>query len=944
MALTNNLKPILDQPVWEWARFAPVANSAISGLCTSEDGDSRYIYYLVGANFYRYDTVTDAYLILGSPITTPVTALSLRYSKYSGNRGRVLSQVSSTKLQIPYIGGGAMLAGANIVIRYGAGAGQERTITSVDPEVIHDSGLATNANTLNITDTTKKWKPNQWVGYNCRITYSTGVQLQRTILHNTVDTVWFTDSNYQPYEPFDNVGFLTTPSSAAGTQSSFIITSQNVNLDAPLTVPTDNTSRFIIQTGTIWLLSSIASAPFFSWQMYDVANDIWMTKTANTNLFPGAIGTDFAIERTGALGGAYVSGTATAGTNRALTDSSKSMTIDAYTNYQIRITGGTGMGQRQRIIANGANYFEVAKKWTTNPDATSTYSVLADTDTIFFSGNGNSAMFKYSVEADLWSQSNIYDYGITSNMTAQRNGTLPFGISTGLRNLSGITTVVINAAGSGYRLGDVLTISTGGANAKVFVEGITSVGGITSVSLMKAGSGYSVASLVATTGGTAGSSGATVNITAVGTVCLVTTQIVHSFKIGDSVTIKGCSEAAYNTTYTIIGVDGTSATAPSTFDIVTTATANMTATSSQSTSLVVDAAANWDVNELVGKSIGIYGPGTTGALVVRRIASNTATTITLSNVLSSAALAGSSRYLISEAEAIGRDVQFPIATQSAAGAATGGSTTTLVDSSKTWEPGCWTGNRVRIIAGTGLGAEIAITANTNTTLTYATQTFTPDSTTRYQIMATFGIATSGSVSTIVDTTKKWKLNQWAGKRVRVTGGSTQGLELTITSNTVDTLTFAATNASDATTQYTILGIPPRGAGMGLVFAYGNSNGRYLWNFRGGNTGNFDRYDITTDTWEYGNFISPQMNNNFTTGSMYAYDGVDRVYMNVNNSSYLQYFDVAKRESVNSGTIPYGHGTAALGNRMEIIDTADGLKFLYVMRHGGQEMWRTLLFW
>jgi len=30
--------------------------------------------------------------------------------------------------------------------------------------------------------------------------------------------------------------------------------------------------------------------------------------------------------------------------------------------------------------------------------------------------------------------------------------------------------------------------------------------------------------------------------------------------------------------------------------------------------------------------------------------------------------------------------------------------------------------------------------------------------------------------------------------------------------------------------------------------------------------------------------------------------------------------------------------------MEIIQTADGLKYLYIMRHTGQEMWRTLLFW
>jgi hypothetical protein len=943
MALTNNLKPILDQPVWEWARFAPIGTTQTSGLCTSEDGDSRYMYYLAGTLFYRYDTITDTYLQLASPITTPVTALSLRYSKYSGNRGRVLSQVSSTKLQIPYIGGGSMLTGDNIVIRYGAGAGQERTISSVDPEVIHDSGLVTSASTAIITDTTKKWKTNQWVGYNCRVTFSTGVQLQRTILYNTVDTLWFSDGNYQPYDPFDNIGFSTSPIATAGSQSSFIITSQNVNLDSALTVPTDSTSRFIIQTGTIWLLSSTTTAPFFTWQMYDVANDIWMIKTANATLFQAAIATDFTVERTGALGGAYVTGTATAGTNRTITDSSKSMTVDDYVNYQIRITGGTGMGQRQRIIANGTNYFEVAKKWTTNPDATSTYSVYSDTDTIFFSGNANSSMFKYSVEADLWSQGNIYDYGITNSATAQRNGTLPFGIANGVRSTGGITSVVINAAGSNYRIGDVLTVSGGGGtNGKVYVETISSTGQILSVSLMRCGAGYGITVGAATTGGTG--TLATVNISTVGIVCLVTTQIVHPFKIGDSVTIKGCTEAAYNTTSTIIGVDGVTATNPTTFEIATTATTNMAFTFAQSTSLVVDSSANWDVNELVGKSIGIYGAGATGALTVRRIASNTATTITLSNTLASPASAGTSRYLICEAEAIGRDVQFPIATQSAAGAATGGSTTTLIDSSRTWDPGCWTGYRVRIVAGTGLGAEIAITANTNTTLTYATQTFTPDSTTRYQIMATFGIATSGSTTTIVDTTKNWRVNQWAGKRVRITGGAGQSGELQVTSNTANTLTFAATATLDSSTQYTILGIPPRGAGMGLVFAYGNSNGRYLWSFRGANLATqFDRYDITTDTWQYGNFIPPQTES-LTTGTMYAYDGVDRVYININASARISYFDLSKREVINSGTIPFGHSTAILGNRMEIVDTADGLKFLYVMRHSGQEMWRTLLFW
>jgi hypothetical protein len=942
MALTNNLKPVLDTPVWEWSRFAPTTTTAQSALTTSEDGDDRYMYYLVGSLFYRYDAITDSYLQLSSPITAPVTALSLTYSKYSGNRGRVLSQVTTSKLKIPYIGGGTLLVGDNFVIRYGSGLGQERTITAVDPEVIDDSGLCTAASTTAITDTTKRWKPNQWVGFNCRITFSTGVQLQRTILYNTVDTIYFNDGNYQPYESFDNVGFSTAPVSTAGAQSSFLITSQVVTLDTPLTVSADTTSKFIIQTGTIWLMSSAAAAPFFTWQMYDVANDIWMNKTANAGIFPAAIATDFAVERTGALNGQYLTGATTSATTRTLTDNSKTMAIDEYVNYQIRITSGTGIGQRLRIIANGLNYFEVAKKWDITPDNTSTYSIFSDTDSVFFVGNGNSSMFKYSVEADLWSQGNIYDYGVASTITARRDKNLPFSITSGVRTANGITSVVINNGGSNYRIGDVLTVTGGGGtNGKVYVETITSTGVITSVSLMRCGGGYSTTTGAATTGG--GGTLATVNIVSVGVVCLVTTSIAHQFKIGESVTIRGCTDATYNTTSTIIGVDGTTATAPSTFDIITTAASSMSPSISQSVTVIVDASANWDVNELVGKTIGIATAGVAGAYQFRRIVSNTQTSITVNSNIT-AATNGTSRYIITEAEAFGRDLQYPIIEQGAAGAATSGTTITLFDSTKNWVPGSWTNNRVRIIAGTGLGAEFAITSNNENTLTYATQTFTPDSTTRYQIMAVFGIATGGSTTTIIDTTKNWKVNQWAGKRVRITGGSNQGLEAVITSNTSNTLTISTlSGAVDATTQYTILGIPPRGLATSLLFAYGNSNGRYLWSFRGGATANIDRYNIVTDTWEYGNFIPPQFET-FTTGSMYTYDGVDRIYINHNATNRIYYFDMTKREIVNSGTVPYGHGVALIGNRMAIVNGPDGLKFLYVMRHSGTEMWRCLLFW
>jgi len=46
----------------------------------------------------------------------------------------------------------------------------------------------------------------------------------------------------------------------------------------------------------------------------------------------------------------------------------------------------------------------------------------------------------------------------------------------------------------------------------------------------------------------------------------------------------------------------------------------------------------------------------------------------------------------------------------------------------------------------------------------------------------------------------------------------------------------------------------------------------------------------------------------------------------------------------AGLIPYAPNTGVQGNRMEIITTADGLKFLYLMRSTGFEMWRCLLWW
>ena len=70
--------------------------------------------------------------------------------------------------------------------------------------------------------------------------------------------------------------------------------------------------------------------------------------------------------------------------------------------------------------------------------------------------------------------------------------------------------------------------------------------------------------------------------------------------------------------------------------------------------------------------------------------------------------------------------------------ATGGTTTTLVDSAKNWIVNQYAGGRVFLIYGVGAGTDLLVLSNTATTLTFATQSFTPNTTTAYILDPGFG--------------------------------------------------------------------------------------------------------------------------------------------------------------------------------------------------------------
>ena len=965
MAVTNLLKTQVDLPVFEWMRFAPTATSSTATLLSS-DASARYMYYIVGQAMWRYDTYSDSWQECAAPNIAPATAVAGKYAAYAGSRGHTISATSTT-ITIGGLGRlGNVCVGSKIRILYGTGAGQERTITACSDGVIHDNGLATTASATQIGDSTKKWRVNQWDGYNCRLIFSTGQSQVRRILYNDTTTLTFADTNHQEVDSFNNTGFsavtpFAVPVTTAGAQTNFVIESSVLTVDSSWTVTPDESSIYQIMTGGIWLMTAAAATPLAAFQYYDILLDSWFTKTPSGPMHHAAsLATDFAIDRTGEAGGVFLGGvTASSAAAKTLVQSGATYAYDRYANYQLRIVSGKGIGQRRRITANSADTFYVEKKWDITPDNTSGYAIYGDTDKMWLAGNASSALYQYSVEHDLWASAPIVDTGVARQISATPASgvTLSYGpphegyaLTSITYSATGILGVAVNAAGTNYVAGDLVTCSTTGTNGQVYVTGVTAGGAVTSLQLAASGSGYTGGSSN-TTGGSG--SGLTITLT-VGKVGNVVPAVNHDFRHGEFVTIAGCAtETTFNDTFAVIGTNSLTA-----FSIAanSAATQSPTAASSLTTSLIVDAAQNWNTNEHVGRVVFVQAPGTSPTnLGARRITANTATTLTLSSAISATLTNGTSRYIIQEARPFGAMCIDKVAERSPLGWATSGSSTTLVDTTKNWKNNQYQNCRVRIVSGTGEGNDVVITSNTATTLTVASwNVATPDTTSKYEIMDSYGIVTTGAgTTTVTDANKNFPTNYLAGKRIRYIAGTasssagTVTVEVSVTSNTATVITVPALNSNATDTFYAIYEIPAKSTGIDIKWLFGLSDvekkGRWLISPRGGASNIFDIFDIPTSTWELTQFITP-ITTTLTTGSMYAYDGVDSYYFTKDATNRIYQLDLSKFQVEAATSIPYAHGTATLSNKFEIVKTVDGLTYLYVMRHTGQEMWRTLKFW
>ena len=392
MAITNKLKNQVDLPVWEWLRQLPVNSS--TGLTCSCIADNplfnatsgRYIYTLLNAtNFWRYDTITDSYEQLASPIITALTASSMRFSGAMGYFGRAITSTSTTiNTGLP---SSQAAVGYRIRIISGKGAGQERMITAVSDPVIADFGGVSTASAANITDASKSWgytgsanNFNGWVGYVVRIVGGTGINQVRKILYNSATVLTIADVNIHAYEPWSVPGSPTAGTAGWATTAAgslYQIEYSTVTVDTVWDVQPDNTSRYVIQSGGIFLASGATVANGgITMQYYSVLEDIWYAKESYTSIVP-VVPTDMSLERVTENASIWYMGTYT------LASTSATVLTDANANFPTTTVAGVTTSAlavgTQCFIWSGTGRGQIGVVATTNTTNTATQLVFSNT-------------------------------------------------------------------------------------------------------------------------------------------------------------------------------------------------------------------------------------------------------------------------------------------------------------------------------------------------------------------------------------------------------------------------------------------------------------------------------------------------------------------------------------------------------------------------------------
>ncbi len=190
--------------------------------------------------------------------------------------------------------------------------------------------------------------------------------------------------------------------------ATLVIRSNTIGANATITVDTQ-ASAFTASTTyrlitPVWYVVGAGTLAAGSFRKYCLATNTW-TSLSITNL-PASLGTDGRLISTPSwMVNAYLafaSGTATAGGASTITNTAKAWTTNQWANYQVRIVSGTGAGQIRTIASNTLTQITVSAAWTTQPDATSVYSIEGNDDFLYYMGNNAVTMYRFSISANTW--------------------------------------------------------------------------------------------------------------------------------------------------------------------------------------------------------------------------------------------------------------------------------------------------------------------------------------------------------------------------------------------------------------------------------------------------------------------------------------------------------------------------------------------------------------
>ena len=246
-------------------------------------------------------------------------------------------------------------------------------------------------------------------------------------------------------------------------------------------------------------------------------------------------------------------------------------------------------------------------------------------------------------------------------------------------------------------------------------------------------------------------------------------------------------------------------------------------------------------------------------------------------------------------------------------------TTTLADSTQTWTTNFYANMDVVITGGTGSGQRRRITSNTGTVLTLAA--------------TVTGNARTGAWATQPDATSTYKIVPSSDFLYYQNGTNTQ------TFYKIDVNTGA--NAATWTTLTNITGAVQGGGAI----EHGRTTGPFvLYILRGNGTSNIYQYNIglnthTTLTTTYA------VSETFNTGaSMTMLDENNRIWLLKESTTRMYAYRLSDGILEPAGTLPYAAPAGYDGHRAEYVKTSDGVKWVYILRAGGQEYYRYALEW